>query len=82
MTSITISFRIGDQAKKDMSRISVNNVINIDNPKSGYSFVPYSITRNVMKQDELENVAGYDRHKDTRELSKNFSLTIFINLLI
>jgi hypothetical protein len=53
-----------------MSRkASSNNVINIDNEKA-FSFVPYSITRNVMKQDELEQVAGYDRHKDSRKKFK------------
>ena len=49
-------------------RTSSNNIINIDNAKSSFSFVPYSITRNVMKQDELEHVAGYDRHKDSRKM--------------
>jgi hypothetical protein len=29
--------------------------------------VPYTVTRNVLKQEELEHIAGYDRHKDTRE---------------
>lgn len=50
-------------------KTSSNNIINIDNEKSSFTFVPYSITRNVMKQDDLEHMAGYDRHKDSR---KNF----------
>ena len=48
-----------------MSRKS--SIIDIDNQKSATSFVPYSIRRNVMKLNELENVAGYDRQKDTRK---------------
>lgn len=41
-----------------------NNVINIDDQKE-YKILPYSVTRKVLKQDELEEISGYDRHKDT-----------------
>jgi solute carrier family 26, other len=41
-----------------------NNVINIEDQKD-YKILPYSVTRKVLKQDELEEMAGYDRHKDT-----------------
>jgi hypothetical protein len=54
-----------------MSRKASSNIINIENEKS-LPFVPYSITRNVMKQDELEKVAGYDRHKDSRKDNFHF----------
>jgi hypothetical protein len=42
------------------------NIIDIefDNHKSPES-VPYLINRNVLKQDELEFIAGYDRQKDS-----------------
>lgn len=46
-----------------------NNVINIEDQKD-YKILPYSVTRNVLKQDELEEMAGYDRHKETP--SENF----------
>lgn len=60
-------------------RTSSNNIINIDNAKSAFSFVPYSITRNVMKQEELEHVAGYDRKKDSRMF---FTYYLFLNIKI
>lgn len=41
-----------------------NNVINIDDQKD-YKILNYSVTRKVLKQDELEEMSGYDRHKDT-----------------
>lgn len=41
-----------------------NNVINIDDQKE-YKILPYSVSRKVLKQDELEEISGYDRHKDT-----------------
>lgn len=61
-------------------RTSSNNIINVDNAKSSFSFVPYTINRNVLKQDELELVAGYDRHKDSRKnFSVIFSKKIYLN---
>lgn len=54
-------------------KTSNSNIINVENEKSkSFSFVPYSITRNVMKQEELEHVAGYDRYKESRKLISNF----------
>lgn len=41
-----------------------NNVINIDEQKE-YKILPYSVTRKVLKQDELEEISGYDRHKES-----------------
>ena len=41
-----------------------NNVINFDDQKD-YKILPYSVTRKVLKQDELEEITGYDRHKET-----------------
>lgn len=41
-----------------------NNVINIDEQKD-YKILPYSVTRKVLKQDELEEISGYDRHKES-----------------
>lgn len=32
-----------------------------------YTVIPYSVTRNVLSQDDLEELSGYDRHKDTRK---------------
>ena len=32
-----------------------------------YKLIPYSVTRQVLKQDELAEISGYDRHKDTRK---------------
>lgn len=45
-----------------MSQKSFNN--NVDD-KAEYKILPYSVTRKVLKQDELEEISGYDRHKDT-----------------
>lgn len=45
-----------------------NNVINIDD-KTEYKILPYSVTRKVLKQEELEEISGYDRHKDTAKES-------------
>lgn len=54
-------------------KTSNSNIINVENEKSkSFPFVPYSITRNVMKQEELEHVAGYDRYKESRKLISNF----------
>ena len=41
-----------------------NNVVNIEDQKE-YKVLPYSVTRNVLKQDELEKISGYDRHKES-----------------
>lgn len=41
-----------------------NNVINIEDKKE-YKPLSYSVTRKVLKQDELEEITGYDRHKDS-----------------
>jgi hypothetical protein len=43
---------------------SINSIIDIEKYKS----VPYVVQRNVLKQNQLEEVAGYDRHKETRKL--------------
>ena len=53
-----------------------NNMIKIED-QNDYKILPYSVTRKVLKQDELEEIAGYDRHKDTptenfRDGLKNF----------
>lgn len=53
-----------------------NNMIKIED-QNDYKVLPYSVTRKVLKQDELEEIAGYDRHKDTptenlRDGLKNF----------
>jgi len=42
------------------------NIIDIEFDKHKSSEgVPYLINRNVLKQDELEFIAGYDRQKDS-----------------
>lgn len=41
-----------------------NNVMDIDDQKE-YKILSYSVTRKVLKQDELEEISGYDRHKET-----------------
>jgi solute carrier family 26, other len=41
-----------------------NNIIKIEDQGS-YKILPYSVTRKVLKQDELEEIAGYDRQKET-----------------
>lgn len=41
-------------------------MINIEDvQRKDYKILPYSVTRKVLKQDELEKISGYDRHKDT-----------------
>lgn len=47
------------------ARIIRNNIIDMNEEKK-YAAVPYEVTRTVLKQDDLEAVAGYDRHKETR----------------
>lgn len=37
-----------------------NNVVNIGDLKE-YKALPYSVTRKVLKQNELEEITGYDR---------------------
>ncbi|KAG5684088.1 hypothetical protein PVAND_013337 [Polypedilum vanderplanki] len=46
------------------ARIFKNNIIDICETKPRVT-IPYTVTRNVFKQEELEQIAGYDRHKDT-----------------
>lgn len=43
------------------------NIIDVefDKHRSSSDGVPYLINRNVLKQDELEFIAGYDRQKDS-----------------
>lgn len=50
--------------KMSQTSFNNNNVINVDD-KAEYKILPYSVTRKVLKQDELEEISGYDRHKDT-----------------
>lgn len=45
-----------------------NNVVSIDDHKE-YKVLSYSVTRKVLKQDELEEISGYDRHKETASQS-------------
>lgn len=40
------------------------NVINIDD-QTDYKILPYSVTRKVLKQDELEEISGYERNKES-----------------
>jgi hypothetical protein len=40
------------------------NVINLEDHKE-YKTLPYLVTRKIMKQEELEEITGYDRHKET-----------------
>lgn len=62
---------------------SNNNIINIDDVKSSYKILPYSVTRKVLKQDELEEIAGYDRHKEsaTENIRDNFRNLDFKGIL-
>lgn len=48
---------------------SNNNIVKIDDLKSSYKILPYSVTRKVLKQDELEEISGYDRHKESATAS-------------
>ena len=41
-----------------------NNVVNIDD-QTDYKILPYSVTRKVLKQDELEEISGYERQKES-----------------
>ena len=42
------------------------NIIDVEFDKhTSTNGVPYLINRNVLKQDELEFMAGYDRQKDS-----------------
>lgn len=43
-----------------------NNSLKKEDHKA-YTVIPYSVTRNVLSQDDLEELSGYDRHKDTRK---------------
>lgn len=59
-----------------------NSVINVDDHNE-YKALSYSVTRKVLKQDELEELTGYERHKDTaseniRDGLKNFSVKSMI----
>lgn len=62
---------------------SNNNIVNIDDVKTSYKILPYSVTRKVLKQDELEEIAGYDRHKEsaTENLRDNFRNLDFKSIL-
>jgi solute carrier family 26, other len=64
------------QSDKMSQKTMNNNMIQIED-QNDYKILPYSVTRKVLKQDELEEIAGYDRHKDTatenfRDGLKNF----------
>lgn len=62
-------------------KTSNSSIVDVDKYKN-YETVPYLVARNVLKQDELEEVAGYDRHKDTRKIEIIFSQNfILLNLL-
>ncbi|KAG5684094.1 hypothetical protein PVAND_013343 [Polypedilum vanderplanki] len=54
-------------------KTSSNSIVDIEKQKP-YNKVPYLVARNVLKQDELEHVAGYNRHKDTplETIQENF----------
>ncbi|CAO1408164.1 unnamed protein product [Diamesa hyperborea] len=42
-----------------------NNSLKKKEDHKTYTIIPYSVTRNVLSQDDLEELSGYDRHKDT-----------------
>lgn len=48
---------------------SMNN--NNNNQDEQYKIIPYSVTREVLKQDDLADISGYDRHKGTRKYFTN-----------
>jgi hypothetical protein len=41
-----------------------DNVINLEDHKE-YKSLPYLVTRKIMKQEELEEITGYHRQKET-----------------
>lgn len=41
-----------------------NNVVTIDD-QTDYKILPYSVTRKVLKQDELEEISGYERQRES-----------------
>ena len=41
--------------------------LNNNNHDEQYKIIPYSVTREVLKQDDLAEISGYDRHKGTRK---------------
>lgn len=47
-----------------------NNSLKKKEDHNTYTIIPYSVTRNVLSQDDLEELSGYDRHKDTRKETK------------
>lgn len=54
-----------------------NNSLKKKEDHKKYTIIPYSVTRNVLSQDDLEELSGYDRHKDTR---KNYLLMKVFNV--
>lgn len=54
---------------KQLSTVKDNDesVINLDERKE-YKTLPYSVTRNILKQEELEQITGYDRRKSGKNL--------------
>lgn len=48
-----------------------NNVINIEE-RTEFKRVSYDVSRKVLRQEELEQLSGYNRHKDTRKLKITF----------
>lgn len=44
-----------------MSQKTLNNNVLIIEDLKDYKALPYSVTRKVLKQDELEEITGYDR---------------------
>lgn len=60
------------------------SVINLDERRSSYKTLPYSVTRQILKQGEMEEITGYDRKKtgkgfceslrslNAKEIVKNF----------
>lgn len=60
-----------------------NNSLKKKEDHKAYTVIPYSVTRNVLSQDDLEELSGYDRHKDTRkELMIQFVRSVSYKILL
>lgn len=43
------------------------NVLKDSDQPAKHKIIPYSVARQVLQQDDITKLSGYDRHKETRE---------------
>lgn len=44
-----------------------SNGLKEDDQPAKYKIIPYCVTRQVLQQNDIAKLSGYDRHKDTGE---------------